>query len=174
MKRLALVAPLLVLAASTLAQAPPTAGASPTAPATAFWERVRASIELHIGKPYVWGATGEKSFDCSGFVWRVMTDSGLFIKRTTARKLAMCLPRPEKGQEWRFGNVVFFDDLKHCGIVNSRGSFYHAALTEGTHLSILGPFWRPQVCGVRAMPVPEGTAAASTGVAAPEPAKEVQ
>jgi cell wall-associated NlpC family hydrolase len=118
-------------------------------PQESWWDRVRGAVEKHLGRPYVWGATGLKSFDCSGFVWRVFTDAGAPFKRTTARKLYFSLNSPLKDREWEPGNVVFFDDLKHCGIVNSRGDFYHAESSKGTTLSRFDPYWRPKIYGVR-------------------------
>jgi hypothetical protein len=47
------------------------------------------------------------------------------------------------------GNIVFFDNLSHCGIVNSRSDFYHAESSKGTNLSRFDPYWRSKVCGVR-------------------------
>jgi peptidoglycan DL-endopeptidase CwlO len=117
-----------------------------------FWKRAKTIIESRLGLPYVWGAAGMKSFDCSGFVWRVLWDNGYFIKRTTARKLYVALDTPPEGREWDFGNIVFFDDLKHCGIVAGPRSFYHAQTSVGTNLSQFDPYWRPKVCGVRALP----------------------
>ena len=119
-----------------------------------FWTRVKQSIQNHLGRPYVWGAAGLKSFDCSGFVWRVYFENGVLVKRTTARKLWFSLPAPAKGQEHAFGNLVFFDNLKHVGIVNDGTSFYHAQSSVGTNLSTMSPFWRSKVFGVRAAPSP--------------------
>jgi cell wall-associated NlpC family hydrolase len=113
---------------------------------------VRASIERHLHRPYVWGASGLKSFDCSGFVWRLMSENGILIKRTTARKFYMCLPRVAERDRWKFGNVVFFNNLKHCGIVDTPETFYHAAVSVGTHESHFDPEWRGRICGVRALP----------------------
>lgn len=124
-------------------------GAAAAQPAGDWWMRLRATVEKHLGRPYVWGATGLKSFDCSGFVWRVYSEAGAPFKRTTARKLYFCLNPTTKGKEWEFGNVVFFDDLKHCGIVNSSGDFFHAGSSEGTSLSPFDPFWRRKIYGVR-------------------------
>lgn len=59
---------------------------------------------------------------------------------------------PEAGDRWNFGNIVFFDNLKHCGIVDTRETFYHAAVSAGTHRSEFDPFWRRKISGVRAMP----------------------
>jgi cell wall-associated NlpC family hydrolase len=119
-----------------------------------FWDQFRTVIQRHLGRPYVWGACGRKSFDCSGFVWRVMYDNGILIKRTTARKLYMVLPATTEQDAWQFGNIVFFDDLKHCGIVNARDSFYHAQSSRGTNLSRFDPFWRHKVHGVRRLKLP--------------------
>lgn len=117
------------------------------------WDRIKSSIEVHLGKPYVWGAVGLKSFDCSGFVWRVMADNGILIKRTTARKLYFTLPEPADAESWRPGNIVFFNDLRHCGIVNDGATFYHAQSSKGTNLSRFSPYWRPLIVGFRCMPV---------------------
>jgi len=116
---------------------------------------MKATIEGYLGRPYVWGATGLKSFDCSGFVWRVLNDNGILIKRTTARKLYFSLPDPATGTTWQPGNIVFFDDLKHCGIVNERESFYHSQTSIGTNLSRFSPYWRSKIVGVRCIPLPD-------------------
>ncbi len=116
-------------------------------------DQLRLIIQKHLGRPYAWGASGLKSFDCSGFVWRVMTDQGIFIKRTTARKFYLCLPEVPEADQWQFGNVIFFDNLKHCGMINDARSFYHAQSSKGTNLSPLNRYWKPKVCGVRKMPV---------------------
>ncbi len=109
-------------------------------------------IEKHLGRPYVWGASGLKSFDCSGFVWRVMTDNGIMIKRTTARKFYMALPKVSDAERSQFGTLIFFSNLKHIGIVNDRFTFFHSQTSKGTNLSKLNSFWKPKVCGYRAMP----------------------
>lgn len=137
----------LLLAAAALSAQEKTAG-------QLFWDRLEAAIRQHLGRPYVWGACGLKSYDCSGFVWRVMLDNGILIKRTTARKLYMSLPQASRNDRFQPGNLVFFDNLKHCGIVSSRQDFYHAQLHKGTNLSEFDPFWRPQICGFRKMPRP--------------------
>lgn len=93
------------------------------------------------------------SFECFGFVWRVMADNGLMIKRTTARKFYMSLPHVPANQRFRAGNIVFFNNLTHCGIVAGDRTFYHAESSIGTNLSRFDPYWRPRICGFRANPV---------------------
>ena len=121
---------------------------------SAFLTDMKSTIEKYLGRPYVWGASGMKSFDCSGFVWRVMTENGILLKRTTARKFYMILKPAPKEEEWNFGTVVFFDDLKHVGIINSPNTFYQAQVSIGTNLSPMNSYWRPKISGFRRMPQP--------------------
>jgi cell wall-associated NlpC family hydrolase len=155
----------LVAALALLTIMAPAAGSAPPAPPPASGtllpggapapdprSRVQAVIERHLGRPYVWGSSGLKSFDCSGFVWRVMNDNGILIKRTTARKYFLTLPKVPDDERWSLGNIVFFSNLKHCGIVQTPETFYHAAVSVGTHASTFNAFWRSRISGVRAMP----------------------
>ncbi len=145
---------MLIIAVCGAAAAPSGRAPRPHEPARiapGFWERAKPMIESRLGLPYVWGAAGMKSFDCSGFVWRVLWDNGYFIKRTTARKLYMALGSIASDRRWEFGNIVFFDDLKHCGIVAGPQSFYHAQTSIGTNLSRFDPYWRRKICSVRAL-----------------------
>ncbi len=143
MRAAVLVALLAITASSAAQDTLPTADAGPS---------LSQVIEQHLGRPYSWGSSGLKSFDCSGFVWRVMADHGVLIKRTTARKLYVSLPKVEDGHEREFGTLVFFDNLGHCGIVNDGTTFYHAQCSKGTNLSPFAPYWQKLVCGYRTMP----------------------
>jgi hypothetical protein len=40
-----------------------------------------------LGKPYVWGATGPGSYDCSGLTWRAWQSAGRDIGRTTSQQI---------------------------------------------------------------------------------------
>lgn len=123
-----------------------------TSNASDFWGGVKSTIEKHLGRPYVWGSSGMKSFDCSGFIWRVMTENGILMKRTTARKFYMILPPVPKDEQWNFGTVVFFDNLKHVGIIDTPNSFYHAQVSRGTNRSPMNSFWRNKIYGFRRLP----------------------
>ena len=153
MKRLSFTLLLCALVLLARPAVPGTAGMN--APEyDVFWGRLRTTIERHLRRPYAWGASGLKSFDCSGFVWRVLNDNGVLIKRTTARKYYLSLPPVEKNQEYRSGNVVFFDNLKHCGIVSNEREFFHARSSAGTTLDNFNFYWDQKVVGFRAIPVP--------------------
>ncbi|MBI3402382.1 MAG: C40 family peptidase [Acidobacteria bacterium] len=142
----------LLLTLTVAAAAQPAGDAPPGATAASFNDGLKAAIERHLGRRYVWGASGMKSFDCSGFVWRVMFENGILVKRTTARKFFQTLPPVPKTVQWNFGTLVFFDDLKHVGIVDSPEAFYHAHVSVGTSRSEMNAFWRRQVYGFRRLP----------------------
>jgi len=152
MRRLGVLVLMTCLLATSAQSAQLTS--SPLPRAADFLEGVRTAIEKNLGRPYVWGASGLKSFDCSGFIWRVMYDNGVLVKRTTARKFYMMLKPVSKEDQWNFGTLVFFDDLKHVGIVDTPKAFFHAQTSVGTNRSEMNAFWRNKIYGFRRLPVP--------------------
>ena len=144
MKRLLPLVFILALSTSAFAQA---------APETDFVMQMKAVISKHLARPYVWGSAGPKSFDCSGFLWRVLFENCIITKRTTARKYYMMMPKVDDASRWEFGTIVFFDNLKHVGIVDSQKTFYHAQVSRGTNLSEFNSFWRRKIAGFRGIPL---------------------
>jgi cell wall-associated NlpC family hydrolase len=67
-----------------------------------------------LGKPYVWGATGPASFDCSGLVQAAWATAGVSIPRTTYDQWA-ALPHVSMSAI-RPGDLIFFDSIGHVGI----------------------------------------------------------
>lgn len=119
-------------------------------------KRLREIIEHYLGCPYVFGCSGPKRFDCSGFVWRVMSDMGIHMKRTSARKLFLILPKAAEGEQSQLGAVVFFNRLRHCGLVEDSSSFYHASRKLGTVCSAFQPYWYSRITGFRKIPREQG------------------
>ena len=149
MKTLLICLMLMTFATTSLA-APQSAPDQQSQPS--FFEGVKATMQKYLGRPYLWGASGIKSFDCSGFVWRVLYENGVLMKRTTARKLYMILPAVPKEEQWNFGTLIFFDDLTHVGIVDSSQGFYHSQVIYGTQRSDMTPFLRRKIYGFRRLP----------------------
>ncbi|MFF4771089.1 C40 family peptidase [Streptomyces sp. NPDC001255] len=70
---------------------------------TVGWVRVALA---QVGKPYVWGATGPDSFDCSGLIVYALRQSGYGLGvRTSQQMHSVSLPVPS-GKE-RTGDLVF-------------------------------------------------------------------
>ncbi|MFD7862676.1 NlpC/P60 family protein [Streptomyces sp. NPDC057682] len=93
--------------------------------ATTKADKVMAFAEAQMGKPYVWGATGPASYDCSGLTQAAWKAAGVDIPRTTwdqvniGTRVATADLRP--------GDLVFFyDDISHVGIYKGDGMMIHA------------------------------------------------
>lgn len=87
--------------------------------------------DTHIGKPYVWGATGPDTFDCSGFVQYVYGKVGIELTRTTYTQVAGRGTYIPKGEE-QPGDLVFFGSMTephHVGIYVGNGMYIHAPHT---------------------------------------------
>jgi cell wall-associated NlpC family hydrolase len=52
---------------------------------------VRAALD-QVGKPYLWGATGPGSFDCSGLVRWAYAQAGVPLPRTARERFGPALP----------------------------------------------------------------------------------
>lgn len=86
----------------------------------------------HLGKVYVWGAVGPKTFDCSGFTSFVCRKNGINIPRTSIRQGEVGTKVVRK--ELKEGDLIFFDTSKekkgyinHVGIYLGDNKFIHAS-----------------------------------------------
>ena len=77
-----------------------------------------------------------------------MYENGILMKRTTARKFYMILKPVPKEEQGSFGTLVFFDDLKHIGIIDTPKAFYHAQVSAGTNRSEMNSFWEKRFTGI--------------------------
>lgn len=83
----------------------------------------------YLGSPYVWGATGPSSFDCSGFTSFVYRNAaGVEITRTTYTQMGV--GTTVSYDELSPGDLVFTYGGDHVGIYVGGGSYIHAP-TEG-------------------------------------------
>ncbi|WP_225836086.1 C40 family peptidase [Streptomyces sp. NK08204] len=84
-----------------------------------------AFARAQIGKPYVWGATGPDSYDCSGLTQASWKAAGVSLPRTTwdqvkvGTTVSLADARP--------GDLIFFyDDISHVGLYIGNGMMIHA------------------------------------------------
>ncbi|ADI06985.1 NLP/P60 family secreted protein [Streptomyces bingchenggensis BCW-1] len=83
-----------------------------------------------IGKPYVWGAEGPGSFDCSGLTYQAWAHAGRPIPRTSQQQWRR-LPRV-KLNELRPGDlVVYFKGASHVAIYAGNGMVVQAPRPGG-------------------------------------------
>ena len=86
----------------------------------------------YLGYPYVWGGSSPStSFDCSGFVCWVFTNSGVHdLPRTTAQGIYdQCTPIP--AADAKAGDIIFF-----TGTYNSTGAVSHVGIYCGNGVMI--------------------------------------
>lgn len=114
-----------------------------------------AYAEQFIGCPYVWGGSGPKSFDCSGYTQYVMKQFGysLIHGATSQSKSGVAVSRDELLP----GDLVFFHTFEssyyitHVGIYAGNDRFLHASSSKGiTYTSMSSPYYsKAYVCARR-------------------------
>ncbi|WDV53970.1 NlpC/P60 family protein [Streptomyces coeruleorubidus] len=100
-----------------------------TAPADSSYatkaEKALAFARAQIGKPYVWGAVGPGSYDCSGLTQAAWKAAGVTLPRTTYDQVnagtTVSLADAQPGDL-----VFFYDDITHVGIYIGNGMMIHA------------------------------------------------
>nr|WP_231926749.1 C40 family peptidase [Micromonospora siamensis] len=94
-------------------------------------QAARTAIETackQVGDPYVWGATGPNSFDCSGLTQYAYKKAGIYLTHFTGAQWNE--GRSVSRSEARPGDLVFFfSDLHHVGLYLGNGIMVHAPRT---------------------------------------------
>jgi cell wall-associated NlpC family hydrolase len=117
-----------------------------------------SAIEERLGTPYRMGATGPYRYDCSGFVWSVFQQAGVEFTRIPVRSLWQEFEQPTEGEKFKFGTLVFFNNLHHVGIVVDANGFFHASSSHGVMYSRFDEYWTKRVNGFRRVPLAQGQA----------------
>lgn len=123
-----------------------------------------SAIQERLGTPYHMGSTGPYRYDCSGFVWSVFQQAGVEFTRTPVRSLWQEFEQPTENEKFKFGTLVFFNNLHHVGIVVDEKGFFHASSSHGVMYSRFDDYWTKRVVGFRRVPLAQGQAlVASSG-----------
>jgi hypothetical protein len=116
-----------------------------------------------LGKPYVWGATGPNSFDCSGLVQAAWAAARVGISRSTATQVNDGVSVPGLNQV-QPGDLLFIPGADgtaahpgHVGIYAGAGLVINAY--DSTHGVIVERLttWAPKVVSVRRVSTPTPT-----------------
>ena len=118
------------------------------------FRQIIEEAEKYIGYPYVWGGDSpETSFDCSGFVSYVFTNSGVRnVGRLGATSLyGAC--RKIAPDEAKPGDLIFFqgtisgeDGITHCGIYVGDGYMLHCGSPIG-YADLSDSYWQNHYFG---------------------------
>lgn len=89
------------------------------------------NAKKYVGKPYVWGgeSDAEGGYDCSGFVYNVLKDSGFPVSRLTAQGYfnkfqTLKVKEPVQGALLFFGKST--EAITHVGIADTDGYMYES------------------------------------------------
>lgn len=115
------------------------------------FEALLALGQSLFGRPYVWGASGPNSFDCSGLIYFLLNQSGAAnVPRTTAQGY-FNMSRPVYPSEAQPGDLIFFERtfssprlITHVGVYLGNGQMLHTGSNpNGVEIvSINTPFWQ--------------------------------
>lgn len=111
-------------------------------------------LEDQLGKPYVWGATGPDSFDCSGLVQYIYKNAlGKDIPRVSYDQSKFGKEVDKK--DLQVGDLVFFDTMNkgrvsHVGMYIGNNEFIHASnRRDGVKKSTLTGYYESRFRGAR-------------------------
>lgn len=132
-------APLPLTLAAAVALVLVTSGlptAAPVRAANSQADNVVQAALAYLGAPYVWGAEGPNTFDCSGLVYRAFKDAGELPLISGERRTAAGYYRyfANRGltskTDGRRGDLVIYGGGSHMGIYLGDGKVV-SALTQG-------------------------------------------
>lgn len=115
----------LMLSITTVA---PASAASSKHAATV--KKVLSVAKSKKGKPYRWGASGPKAFDCSGYTRWVYKKVGVKLPHSSKAQVA----KTKRIKKPRKGDLVFFHSggrVYHVGIYAGKGKIWHAPNSGG-------------------------------------------
>ncbi|WP_369186672.1 C40 family peptidase [Streptomyces sp. R08] len=92
---------------------------------TTAGKKAIAYATRQLGKPYVWGAEGPDSFDCSGLTSQAWLAAGVTIPRTSEQQWAQLKHVPV--EDMRPGDlIIYFSDASHVAIYVGGGNIISA------------------------------------------------
>jgi cell wall-associated NlpC family hydrolase len=116
-----------VAASTRQAAAKPAPAAKPAADqVSSLASQAIEAAESKLGKPYVWGATGPNSFDCSGLMQFAFEQAGKDLPRTSAAQSQV-------------GQKVSMDDLKPGDLIFLYSPVSHVVMYVGNGKVIEAP-----------------------------------
>lgn len=99
-----------------------------SAPFSSVGQRAADAAQGKIGAPYVYGASGPSSFDCSGLVQWAFKQAGLNVPRTSYEQASA--GRAVNVSDLLPGDVVSFYGGSHTGIYVGGGNIVHASTSS--------------------------------------------
>nr|WP_317333309.1 SH3 domain-containing protein [uncultured Romboutsia sp.] len=124
-------------------------------PSTNKVQAVLDLAEKQLGKPYVWGAEGPNSFDCSGLTYYVYKNAaGITLPRTSSAQYGVGVDVSKSNLQ--AGDLIFSStdgtgNITHVAIYAGNGQMIHAprAGMNVEKVSINNSYWRNAYIGAK-------------------------
>ena len=127
----------------------------PSTPSTNKVQAVLDLAEKQLGKPYVWGAEGPNSFDCSGLTYYVYKNAaGITLPRTSSAQYGVGVDVSKSNLQ--AGDLIFSStdgtgNITHVAIYAGNGQMIHAprAGMNVEKVSINNSYWNNAYIGAK-------------------------
>jgi cell wall-associated NlpC family hydrolase len=110
---------------------------APAAPVVASSQAAQVAVNTalaQVGKPYVWGASGPGSFDCSGLTMYSYAAAGVSLPHSSSAQSGM--GTPVSRDQLQPGDLVFFySPVSHVAMYIGNGQIVHAS-TSGEPVKV--------------------------------------
>lgn len=115
------------------------------------------NIKKHLGKPYLWGASGRAKFDCSSLMQAVYKDTLNVSIPRVSREQGKYLGKEIRLNQMRMGDLIFMDTLNkghitHVGMYVGNGQMIHASSKYGKVVTVkFDGFYRKTFVSARSL-----------------------
>ena len=124
------------VSSSYLSSTKPSTSSSTDSSTSSKVDKVLNFASQQLGKPYVWGAQGPNSFDCSGLTYYVYKNAaGITLPRTSVEQSKYGTTVSKSNL--KAGDLIFFDTsgpndggVSHVGIYVGNGQMIHASSSQ--------------------------------------------
>ncbi len=90
--------------------------------------KVVSAVKAQVGKPYVYGAAGPNSFDCSGLTYYCYKKAGVYLNRSSRDQASN--GKYVSKSNLKAGDLIFFNSgtksIRHVGMYVGNGKFIHS------------------------------------------------
>ncbi|MFI7634815.1 NlpC/P60 family protein [Nonomuraea sp. NPDC049400] len=108
---------------------PNSVGIKYSGPASGNAAAVLRFAYAQVGKPYIYGGTGPRGYDCSGLTQAAWRAGGVSLPRTTWQQWAWGANRRVDLNDLQPGDLIFTSSLGHVVIYAGNGDIVHAPQT---------------------------------------------
>jgi peptidoglycan DL-endopeptidase CwlO len=117
----------LLIKAGELVSPGTGSGVTYNGPASGSARKALQYAYAQLGKPYIWGGTGPKGYDCSGLTMMSWRAAGVSLPRVVPDQYNAT--RHVAKADLQPGDLVYFDDMGHEGMYVGGSRFIHAPHT---------------------------------------------